>query len=93
MHRKIAVAPLHRKSTLPGVVGLHRSMDFDQFVAETTDGLLRTAYLIAGDLHEAEDLVQETLFKVAARWPRSGAWSSRPRMRGGSSSIARPTPS
>ena len=44
--------------------------DFDRFVAESTDGLLRTAYLIAGDLHEAEDIVQETLFKVADRWPR-----------------------
>jgi RNA polymerase sigma-70 factor (sigma-E family) len=44
--------------------------DFDGFVAESTGGLLRTAYLIAGDLHEAEDLVQETLFKVARRWPR-----------------------
>jgi RNA polymerase sigma-70 factor (sigma-E family) len=25
---------------------------------------------MVGDLHEAEDLVQETLFKVASRWPR-----------------------
>ena len=44
--------------------------DFDRFVAEATEGLLRTAYLIVGDLHEAEDLVQETLFKVAKRWPK-----------------------
>jgi RNA polymerase sigma-70 factor (sigma-E family) len=44
--------------------------DFDRFVSEGTDGLVRTAYLIVGDLHEAEDLVQETLFKVARRWPR-----------------------
>jgi RNA polymerase sigma-70 factor (sigma-E family) len=44
--------------------------DFERFVAEGTDGLLRTAYLIVGDLHEAEDLVQETLFKVARRWPK-----------------------
>lgn len=44
--------------------------DFDRFVAESTDGLLRTAYLIAWDLHEAEDLVQETLFRVARRWPK-----------------------
>jgi RNA polymerase sigma-70 factor (sigma-E family) len=43
---------------------------FDRFVAESTNSLLRTAYLIVGDLHEAEDLVQETLFKVARRWPR-----------------------
>jgi RNA polymerase sigma-70 factor (sigma-E family) len=44
--------------------------DFDRFVADSTGGLLRSAYLIVGDLHEAEDLVQETLFKVARRWPR-----------------------
>jgi RNA polymerase sigma-70 factor (sigma-E family) len=44
--------------------------DFDRFVAESTDGLLRTAYLIVWDLPEAEDLVQETLFKVARRWPK-----------------------
>jgi DNA-directed RNA polymerase specialized sigma24 family protein len=44
--------------------------DFDRFVDEGTDSLLRAAYLIVGDLHEAEDLVQETLFKVAKRWPK-----------------------
>jgi RNA polymerase sigma-70 factor (sigma-E family) len=43
--------------------------DFDRFVADSTESLLRTAYLIVGDLHEAEDLVQEALFKVARRWP------------------------
>ena len=47
-----------------------RRHDFDRFVADSTNGLLRTAYLIVGDLHEAEDLVQETLFKVARRWPK-----------------------
>jgi RNA polymerase sigma-70 factor (sigma-E family) len=44
--------------------------DFDRFVADNANGLVRTAYLIVGDLHEAEDLVQETLFKVARRWPK-----------------------
>ena len=44
--------------------------DFDRFAAENSDGLLRTAYLIVWDLPEAEDLVQETLFKVATRWPK-----------------------
>lgn len=44
--------------------------EFDQFVAAHVDGLLRTAYLIAWDEREAEDLVQECLFKVARRWPR-----------------------
>jgi RNA polymerase sigma-70 factor (sigma-E family) len=47
----------------------HRA-DFDRFVADSTDTLLRTAYLIVWDLGEAEDLVQETLLQVARRWPR-----------------------
>lgn len=32
--------------------------------------LLRSAYLLCGDLHRAEDLVQEALVKVALRWRR-----------------------
>jgi RNA polymerase sigma-70 factor (sigma-E family) len=32
--------------------------------------LLRSAYLLTGDLHRAQDLVQEALVKVALRWPR-----------------------
>ena len=47
--------------------------DFDRFVADNANGLVRTAYLMVGDLHEAEDLVQETLFKVASKWPRVSA--------------------
>jgi DNA-directed RNA polymerase specialized sigma24 family protein len=46
-----------------------RRADFDRFVADSSDTLLRTAYLIVWDLGEAEDLVQETLFEVARRWP------------------------
>jgi RNA polymerase sigma-70 factor (sigma-E family) len=47
-----------------------RRADFDTFVAASTDSLMRTAYLIVGDLQDAEDLVQETLLKVAGRWHR-----------------------
>ena len=47
-----------------------RPADFDSFVAQSTDTLMRTAYLIVWDLPEAEDLVQETLLKVARRWHR-----------------------
>lgn len=32
--------------------------------------LLRTAYLLTGDHHRAEDLLQEALTKVAVRWHR-----------------------
>jgi DNA-directed RNA polymerase specialized sigma24 family protein len=35
--------------------------EFEQFVAECGDALLRTAYLVVWDLAEAEDLVQECL--------------------------------
>src|SRR5260370_15069452 len=44
--------------------------DFDEFVAKHVDAVLRTAYLIVWEETEAEDLVQECLFKVARRWPR-----------------------
>jgi RNA polymerase sigma-70 factor (sigma-E family) len=47
-----------------------RRQEFERFVAGSADELLRTAYLIAWDLGEAEDLVQESLVKVARRWPR-----------------------
>ena len=44
--------------------------DFNTFVAANLEQLLRTAYVITWDAGEAEDLVQECLFKVARRWPR-----------------------
>jgi len=44
--------------------------DFDHFVATRTPALTRTAYLLTGDAHLAEDLVQTTLVKAAAAWER-----------------------
>lgn len=44
--------------------------EFDQFVGDSVDGLLRNAYLIAWDFAAAEDLVQECLLRVARQWPR-----------------------
>jgi RNA polymerase sigma-70 factor (sigma-E family) len=44
--------------------------EFEQFVTASSDALLRTAYLVAWDAAEAEDLVQECLLAVARRWPR-----------------------
>lgn len=51
--------------------------EFDRFVAEHSDALLRTAYLVVWDLPEAEDLVQECLLIVARRWPRVRAMDHR----------------
>lgn len=36
----------------------------------SVDSLLRTAYLLTAERADAEDLVQECLFRVARRWPR-----------------------
>ena len=44
--------------------------EFDHFVVDSVDGLLRAASLIVWDFAEAEDLVQECLFRVARHWPR-----------------------
>jgi RNA polymerase sigma-70 factor (sigma-E family) len=51
-----------------GRTSAHR--EFDQFVADSTPPLLRTAYLLTWNLAAAEDLVQETLTRVAPHWPR-----------------------
>jgi RNA polymerase sigma-70 factor (sigma-E family) len=44
--------------------------EFERFVADSADDLLRTGYLIVWELPAAEDLVQECLLRVARRWPR-----------------------
>ncbi|WP_232248514.1 SigE family RNA polymerase sigma factor [Streptacidiphilus rugosus] len=44
--------------------------DFSAFVAARWAALVRTAYLLTGDFHEAEDLVQATLTKVYPQWRR-----------------------
>ncbi|HYF72054.1 MAG TPA: sigma factor, partial [Nocardioides sp.] len=43
---------------------------FHAFVVARTPALSRTAYLLTGDAHLAEDLVQTALFKAAKSWHR-----------------------
>jgi len=43
---------------------------FEEFVKDRSMGLYRTAYLIAGDLHHAEDLLQAGLEKAYRSWER-----------------------
>lgn len=45
-------------------------VSFEEFVIARTGALLRTAYLLTGDHHDAEDLVQSTLIKVVPKWAR-----------------------
>ncbi|WP_067136132.1 SigE family RNA polymerase sigma factor [Microtetraspora malaysiensis] len=42
--------------------------DFREFVIDRSGALFRTAYLLTGDRHAAEDLVQSALTKTAAKW-------------------------
>ena len=44
--------------------------DFEAFVAARYGALLRTAYLLTGDHHDAEDLLQQSLVKAVGAWRR-----------------------
>lgn len=44
--------------------------DFEEWARARSAALARSAYLLTGDLHHAEDLAQETLVRVALRWGR-----------------------
>ena len=47
-----------------------REREFDEFVLARQHRLLRTAYLLCGDWHLAEDLTQNALAKVYTAWSR-----------------------
>ena len=48
--------------------GPRPAMGYDAFVRASTVPLLRVAWLLTGDHHAAQDLVQETHVRMAARW-------------------------
>src|SRR3954452_22713772 len=41
---------------------------FETWARSRQQALVRTAYLLTGDFHRAEDLVQDALVKAATRW-------------------------
>lgn len=47
-----------------------RDAEFTEFVASRRRRLYRTAYLLCGDPHRAEDIVQQALAKLYVSWPR-----------------------
>ncbi|MGN9909971.1 SigE family RNA polymerase sigma factor [Phytohabitans sp. LJ34] len=47
-----------------------RYAGFREFVVSRSGALSRAAFLLTGDYHLAEDLVQSALAKTAAHWPR-----------------------
>ena len=44
--------------------------DFEAYVTRAWPRLLRSAWLLTGDWHRAEDLVQTVLARAYGRWPR-----------------------
>lgn len=54
------------------MAGNEQADAFAAFVHARSASLLRTAYLLTGDHHRAEDLVQTALFKAARVWGRIG---------------------
>jgi RNA polymerase sigma-70 factor (sigma-E family) len=44
--------------------------DFREFVSARQGALRRTAYLLCGDWHQAQDLTQQTLAKLFVAWSR-----------------------
>jgi RNA polymerase sigma-70 factor (sigma-E family) len=52
------------------LTGRAAQKQFEEFVDEITDDLIRAGYLLTWDLAETEDLVQETLLRLARRWSR-----------------------
>jgi RNA polymerase sigma-70 factor (sigma-E family) len=43
---------------------------FEEWVGARTPALIRTAYLLTGDWHRAEDLLQTALMRCYGRWSR-----------------------
>ncbi|MGC4798189.1 hypothetical protein ACLQ3H_29280 [Micromonospora saelicesensis] len=56
-----------------------RGAEFDDFVRSRSGVLVRVAFLLTGDRHAAEDLLQEVLEQMYVRIFRSKRWPARPR--------------
>ena len=57
---------------------------FSDFMAARWNALFRASYLITGDAHEAEDLLQSALAKTFVAWSGSGPRRTRTPTSGGS---------
>ncbi len=59
-----------------------RDEEFGRFMAARWPRLLRTAFLLSGERHAAEDLAQSTLERVYTAWRRSARPTTRTPMSG-----------
>jgi RNA polymerase sigma-70 factor (sigma-E family) len=49
---------------------VNEALSFEEFVGARADALMRYAYVLTGDPHDAADLLQESLVRVRAAWQR-----------------------
>jgi RNA polymerase sigma-70 factor (sigma-E family) len=68
--RQDSSAPLSGAGESRHVRASATTIDFDTFVQSRGRSLLRFAYVLSGDPHLAEDLVQEVLARMHRRWDR-----------------------
>ena len=47
---------------------MNDALSFEEFVASRADALMRYAYVLTGNPHDAADLLQESLVRVRAAW-------------------------
>jgi RNA polymerase sigma-70 factor (sigma-E family) len=68
----VAVPRTHLPAQRRGTMGdrAQRDAEFSAYMEARQASLLRTAYLISGDRHTAEDLVQTALAKLYLAWDR-----------------------
>ncbi|MDN3352475.1 SigE family RNA polymerase sigma factor [Actinomadura sp. DC4] len=48
---------------------MNEALSFEEFAEARADALMRYAYVLTGDPHDAADLLQESLLRVRAAWP------------------------
>ena len=48
---------------------MSEALSFEDFVGARADALMRYAYVLTGNPHDAADLLQESLVRVRAAWP------------------------
>lgn len=56
--------------TMAGPLPRTTGIDFETWLVARAPALHRTAHLLTGDVHSAQDLVQNTLAKLYLAWPR-----------------------
>ena len=67
-HRPIDLSELAELP--PSVVGQEAAVSFESFYVANERRLFRALFVVTGDRHEAEDLMQTAFCKVLERWDR-----------------------